>query len=83
MVAVVQKWGNSNAIRVPKVILNELSIKENDQISMDIVDDSIIIKKSNAHKTLKQRIKDFYGNKKPNKIVEKEMIVDKVGEEEW
>ena len=63
MVATLQKWGNSHGIRVPKQVLTDLDIKENDKLSINVVDDEIIIKKEKSHRTLKERLEEFY--KKP------------------
>ena len=66
MVATVQKWGNSQAIRLPKIILDELSLTESDTVELIVKEDSLMIKKSNRHrrarKSLKDRFKDYNGN---------------------
>lgn len=61
MESVVQKWGNSNALRIPKKLLDSLSIKTNDVVELIQTDNSIIIKKPNAHLTIKERYERFYG----------------------
>ena len=43
--AVIRKWGNSQAIRIPKNYLDSLGIKENDPVSLSLEDNSIVIKK--------------------------------------
>lgn len=64
----VQKWGNSNGIRIPKVFLDTLNLKSGDAVSMVREDDKIIIKKkSRPRVSLKQRIKNYEG---PNKCEE-------------
>ena len=86
MVATLQKWGNSHGIRVPKQVLTDLDIKENDKLSINVVDDEIIIKKEKSHKTLKERLEEFY--KRPIseiKMLKEEEISTSlpVGEEIW
>lgn len=60
----IQKWGNSQAIRLPKAILEIAQLKENEAVQIFAEQDTIIIKKavSHKHKTLKQRLKGFEGN---------------------
>jgi len=64
MTATIQKWGNSNGIRIPKAILEDTLIKLNDEVDIIAEDNKIIIKKvkSRKHITLAERIKDFKGD---------------------
>ena len=41
----IQKWGNSHAFRIPKNIINEADIKENDVFEMSVKNGNIIIEK--------------------------------------
>lgn len=43
MEARVQKWGNSNGIRIPSSILKSLNIKTNDILNIEQQEDKIII----------------------------------------
>ncbi len=45
MQAVIQKWGNSQGIRIPKAFLEALGMMENDLVELNRVDDNIVIKK--------------------------------------
>lgn len=86
MTATLQKWGNSNGIRIPKQVLIDLDIKVNDKLLISSVNDEIIIKKDKKHKTLQERLEEFY--KKPiSKIkmldVEEIDTGDSVGDEIW
>lgn len=62
--AVIQKWGNSNGIRIPKHILNSVSLDVNDVVEISIDEDKIIIQKheSKRHVTLAERLKNYNGN---------------------
>lgn len=86
MTAVLQKWGNSSGIRIPKQVLVDLNIKVNDKLSIHSVNDEIIIKKEKKHKTLEERLTEFY--KKPISKIKK-LNVDEidtgnsVGDEIW
>ena len=43
MEARLQKWGNSDGIRIPSSILKSLNIKTNDILNIEQVDDKIVI----------------------------------------
>jgi antitoxin MazE len=59
MEATIQKWGNSNAIRLPKTILNTVNIKENDKVQIALRQDEIVIRKVKAHKTWAERFEGY------------------------
>ena len=86
MVATLQKWGNSHGIRLPKQLLNDLDIKVNDKLNIEVENDKMIIKKEKTHKTLKERLEDFY--KKPISKIKKIEVEEidtgsPVGDEIW
>ena len=64
MQTTVVKWGNSHGIRLPETFLQTIDIFENDPVDIILEHEKIIIKKSNGtkHKTIKQRLMDFYGS---------------------
>lgn len=60
MYTTIQKWGNSQAIRLPKKILEVVELKENDRVKIEADKDTIIIRRlGKKHKTLEERIADF------------------------
>lgn len=64
MYANIQRWGNSNALRLPKSILESAFLKENDKVEIIASENQIIIKKVeniHKHKTLAERLKSFEG----------------------
>lgn len=63
MYATVQKWGNSQGLRIPKVLLDALGIRENDRVELVQSDDTISIKKvmPMQHRSLEERLVAFYG----------------------
>lgn len=63
MQALIQKWGNSQAIRLPKAILETARLGENEQVQIFAEPDKIIIRKAAAmkHRTLAERLADFDG----------------------
>lgn len=60
MTATVQKWGNSQGIRLPKYILDAIKWKENEQLDLSIEDDKIIIEK--ISKPERKNIKELFAN---------------------
>lgn len=63
MYATVQKWGHSLGLRIPKVLLETLGIRENDRVELSQSEDTITIRKASRapHKTLEERLTAFYG----------------------
>ena len=62
MEIILQKWGNSDGIRIPSTILKSLNIKTNDKLLIETIDDKIIITKSNKKKvSLKERFDNYNG----------------------
>lgn len=80
MEAKVLKWGNSDAVRLPKVILNELSLKTGDRIEIIKDGDSIKITKIRRKPfTLDELLSDY-----PKELIGKEYDWGKpVGKEIW
>jgi len=65
MTTTIQKWGNSQAVRIPKSVLEALLLRENDQVEIITESDSIIIKKATrkrrANKSLNERFANYKG----------------------
>jgi antitoxin MazE len=63
MLTKIQKWGNSQGVRISKDILKKVLLKENDFVEI-IPQDGYILIKSNKQKhiPLKERIKNYNGN---------------------
>ena len=63
MKATIQKWGNSQGIRIPKAFLEALGMKENDLVELNRIDDNIVITKVKKEKelTLEDIFKDYNG----------------------
>ncbi|MDE7478464.1 MAG: AbrB/MazE/SpoVT family DNA-binding domain-containing protein [Lachnospiraceae bacterium] len=52
MQVTIQKWGNSQGIRIPKAFLEALGMMENDLVELSRVDDNIVITKVKTEKEL-------------------------------
>lgn len=60
MEARIQKWGNSDGIRIPSSILKSLNLKTNDKVDLIQEKDKIIISQpQKKHKTLEERFAEF------------------------
>ena len=56
----LQKWGNSDGIRIPSNILKSLNLKTNDLLELKQIEDKIIISKSEKKKiNLKERFETY------------------------
>ena len=85
MLTTIQRWGNSQAVRLPKIILESLLIGENDPVEITAENDSIIIKKAarkrRAKKSLEERLEEFY-QKPIDEILEDKSLYNPV-EYDW
>ena len=63
METVIQKWGNSSAVRLPKPLLKMANISDSDTLQISATEGEIIIrKKEKAHILLKERLREFEGS---------------------
>lgn len=61
MEATIQRWGNSQGLRIPKILLDALGIQENDRVELIQTENGIRIQKAKAaHRTLEERLTSFY-----------------------
>ncbi len=65
MYTTIQKWGNSRAVRLPKLILEKAGMAENDNVELMVRDGNIIITPTQKHLTLKERAADYNGTYEP------------------
>lgn len=49
----IVKWGNAQGIRIPKAVLNMLSLNLDDELSINVIDDKIVLEPMKANKKLK------------------------------
>jgi antitoxin MazE len=64
------KWGNSQAIRIPKPILDQVHIKEGDQLTVSVEGEKIALQKTTPVLTLESLV---------SKITDK----NRHGEQDW
>ncbi|MCL2486393.1 MAG: AbrB/MazE/SpoVT family DNA-binding domain-containing protein [Oscillospiraceae bacterium] len=64
MLTTIQKWGNSQGVRLPKTVLDVLLLQENDHVEVLTENDAIVIRKAarrrRAKKSLEERLEEFY-----------------------
>ena len=58
---VLNHWGNSQGIRIPKSILEKAQLKVSDVLDIDVVDDAIVLRKAFKHKTFEERLAEYDG----------------------
>lgn len=66
----IQKWGNSQGIRIPKMLLDSVNWSENEQITIKVDNGKLIIEKTKdrKRKNIKELFKNYKGNYEPEKI---------------
>ncbi len=65
MVTTIQKWGNSQGIRIPKGALSIARLKENDDVEIIATEDSITLRKVRRRKTLDELFAGYQGDYRP------------------
>ena len=60
MEAKLQKWGNSDGIRIPSTILKSLNLNTNDKVDLKCEDNKIIISKP-KNMLLEERFENYNG----------------------
>lgn len=72
MITVIQKWGNSHGIRIPKYILDAMNWQGNEQVEIVADEEKIVIKKANLNHRERRNINElfdgFTGTYKPIEI---------------
>ena len=81
MQATIQKWGNSQGIRIPKAFLEAVGLTENDCVELERVDDSIVIRKVNPSK--KVTLDEIFAGYSESHVEEEFDWGEPVGREVW
>ncbi len=76
----IQKWGNSDGIRIPSSILKSLNIKTNDILNIEQVDDRIVI---SIPKKRKVSLADKFSEYKGKNLAKEFSWDESVGRELW
>lgn len=65
MITRIQKWGNSQGIRIPKFILEAVHWNGNEKLVVSTENDKIIIERAEKRKNIKELFADFHGEYTP------------------
>ena len=57
----VKAWGNSQGIRIPKEILQQIHIRTDDILELSVENGKLILSRPFRHRTLEERTKEFGG----------------------
>ena len=57
----VRAWGNSQGIRIPKVIMDSADLSVNDVLDITVENGMIILKKAFRHKSFEERLSAYQG----------------------
>ena len=69
MTTTIQKWGNSQGVRIPKNILDSVNWTESEQITLVVENDKIIMEKTKSkRKNIKELFENYNGKYEPVKI---------------
>ena len=71
MTTMIQKWGNSQGVRIPKVILDSVNWSENEKIVIIVDNGKLVIEKAkeeHKRKNIKELFKNYKGNYEPEEI---------------
>lgn len=70
MTTTIQKWGNSQGVRIPKVILDTVNWAEDEQIVILVQDNKLVIEKAREkkRKNIKELFADYNEEYEPIKI---------------
>lgn len=62
MLAKIQRWGNSQGVRIPKSILSSAAFAEDEEVEIIAFDGYIVIEHTKRHKSLKERLENYNGD---------------------
>ena len=71
MTTMIQKWGNSQGVRIPKVILDSVNWSENEKIVIIVDNGKLVIEKAkeeHKRKHIKELFKDYKEDYTPVEI---------------
>ena len=65
MYGTIQRWGNSQGVRLPKKLLNEAMLRENDEVEIVATKREITIRKARRHESLDVLFAGYEGDYTP------------------
>ncbi len=82
MLTRIQKWGNSQGVRVPRKVLEEVKIAVGDEVDITVEEGRIIVGPSERIRG-KYRLEDLVAQMPENYAPQEEDWGEAVGEEVW
>jgi antitoxin MazE len=79
MKALVQRWGNSLALRIPKAFAAEISVREGDEVEMTVARGRLTVAR---RPPTEYRLDDLLAQIRPDNV-HKEVVSDRTGREVW
>ncbi len=61
--ATVDKWGKTNAVRIPKFLCDEIDLHTDDVVFLNVIDNKIIIEKTPKDYTIQELKKSWDGQR--------------------
>lgn len=65
MFTTIQRWGNSQAIRLPKGVLEKAGLRESNRVEIRVENGHLLIVPVKKHLTLKERAAGYEGDYRP------------------
>lgn len=62
MTTTIQKWGNSQGIRIPKILLDAVHWGEDEEIVIQAEEGRLVLTKAQGHKTIQELFEGFHGS---------------------
>ena len=80
MKALVQRWGNDLALRIPKAVAKEISVREGDEVEMSVARGRLVVVPQQFRK--EYRLEDLVAQIRPANL-HKELVTERKGQEAW
>lgn len=79
--ATINKWGNSQGLRLNQAVMEALNAQTGDRVNMTIEGNKVIITKAKEEKdlTFEELFRDYDGTEFDTKII----LPERVGNEKW
>ena len=69
MTTTIQKWGNSQGIRIPKMLLDSVNWSDDEQIIIEVEDGKLIMEKAKGkRKNIKELFENYNEDYKPTEV---------------
>lgn len=68
METTIQKWGNSQGVRLSRAILKAAHMTEHDSVSIDVREHEITLRRIDRRRTLDDLFADYHGDYLPDEL---------------